>query len=233
MCGRYSLTKAEEREFAVRFGIEEFSETRLVPRFNIAPSQDVPVVIQEDGHNVLRSFKWGLIPSWAKDLKKTRPTINARIETIAEKPFFNSAIKNRRCLIPADGFFEWPVDSQSGQKIPTYIHLVGRPLFAFAGLWDQWTTPDGEALKTCTIITMPASLFMQPIHDRMPAILTASDEVSWLNPAETDVSKLLSLLVAPGDNALASYPVSRMVNSPRIDSAECITELADSTASGM
>lgn len=226
MCGRYTLTWTEERELTERFGITEFSEPRLVPRFNIAPSQEVAVIIQQDGHNVLSSFQWGLIPSWVKDLKKTKPMINARIETIAEKPFFKSAIKNRRCLIPADGFFEWQVDSQTGQKIPTYIHLAGRPLFAFAGLWDQWTTPDGEVLHTCTIITMPANSFMESIHNRMPAIMSPDNEGKWLNPAETDASKLLTLLVSTGDNALASYPVSRMVNSPRIDAAECIAEVA-------
>jgi len=228
MCGRYTLTKAEERELEERFGITEFSETRLVPRFNIAPSQDVPVIIQQDGHNVLTSFKWGLIPSWAKDLKKTRPTINARIETIAEKPFFKSAIKNRRCLIPADGFFEWRVDPQSGQKIPTYIHLADRALFTFAGLWDQWTSPDGEVIRTCSIITIPANTFMQPIHNRMPAILHPAHEAKWLSSAETDVSKLLSLLHSPGENSLASYSVSRLVNSPKVDAAECIFEVAAS-----
>ncbi len=115
MCGRYTLTRAEERELTERFRITEFCDTRLVPRFNIAPSQDVVAVIRKDGHNVLNLFKWGLIPSWVKDLKKTKPMINARIETIAEKPFFKGAIKTRRCLIPADGFFEWR-ERENGTK---------------------------------------------------------------------------------------------------------------------
>jgi putative SOS response-associated peptidase YedK len=224
MCGRYTLTKAEERELSERFGIADFSETRLVPRFNIAPSQDVAAIVQQDGGNILTTFKWGLVPSWVKDLKKTKPMINARVETIAEKRFFKSSMKNRRCLIPADGFFEWRVDSQTGQKIPTYIHLTGRPLFAFAGLWDRWTSPDGEVLHTCSIITMPANSFMESIHDRMPAILSASNEAKWLNPAETDVSNLLSLIHSAGNKTLASYPVSRLVNSPAHDAADCLAE---------
>jgi putative SOS response-associated peptidase YedK len=152
MCGRYTLTWTEERELTERFGIKEFCETRLVSRFSIAPSQDVAVIIQKHGRNILTAFKWGLIPSWAKDLKKTRPMINARIETIGEKPFFKNAIKNRRCLIPADGFFEWQEDSQNGQtEDPTYIYLAGSPIFAFAGLWDQlvgYSVPDRCRLPT-------------------------------------------------------------------------------------
>ena len=228
MCGRYTLTRAEVREFGERFLISDFSETRLVPRFNIAPSQNVAAILQENGRTVLSSLKWGLIPSWAKDLKKTKPMINARIETIAEKPFFKSALKTRRCIIPADGFFEWRQDPDTGQKIPTYIHLPDKAMFGFAGLWDRWTSEDGEVLRTCTIITMPANSFMQTIHDRMPAILPPQNETSWLNQAETDVSTLLSLLVPIDSSSLASFAVSKAVNSPRTDTQDCIAALLPS-----
>jgi putative SOS response-associated peptidase YedK len=233
MCGRYTFTKTDERELEKRFGIAEFSGIRLIPRFNIAPSQEVAAIVQQDGRNIIISLKWGLIPSWARDLKKTKPMINARIETIAEKPFFKSALKQRRCLIPADGFFEWQESSQIGQKvfrIPNYIHLLDRGLFAFAGLRDRWTSPDGEVIDTCSIITMPANSFMEPIHSRMPAILCPDDESKWLDPAQIDVSNLLSLLHSSADLQLTSYKVSRLVNSPRTDTADCILEQSNAAA---
>lgn len=222
MCGRYTLTRAGERELAERFEIAAFGEMQLGARFNIAPSQQVPVIVQENGQRVLALFKWGLIPSWVKDLNRNKPMINARIETIAEKPFFKAALRNRRCLIPSDGFFEWRADAETGKKVPTYIYFVGNPLFAFAGLWDQWITADGEVVRTCSIITEPANSFMTQIHNRMPAIIPAANEAKWLNPAEADLPRLLSLLVAPAENELACHPVSTLVNSPRHDSQSCI-----------
>jgi putative SOS response-associated peptidase YedK len=166
----------------------------------------------------------GLHSSWAKDLKTLKPMINARVETIAEKPFFRSALKERRCLIPADGFFEWKVDSSTGQKTPTYIFPSNKRLFTFAGLWDQWISPDGEVLRTCSIITMPSNSYMETIHHRMPAILPMEYEQSWLNSEETEIGKLMSLLMSANNESLMSHPVSRSVNSTKTDFPECIIE---------
>lgn len=227
MCGRYSLTRIGEKEFIERFGIGEFGELKTVPRFNIAPSQSVMAVVQFAGKSSCEFLKWGYIPSWAKDLKTLKPMINARIETIAEKPFFKGALKARRCLIPADGFFEWKFDPSTGRKIPTYIFPSDKRLFAFAGLWDQWVSPDGELLKTCAIITMPANSYMETIHHRMPAILPIEHERSWLNSEESDIGKAMSLLMAAGNEPLMSHQVSRAVNSTRTDSSECIVEAVE------
>jgi putative SOS response-associated peptidase YedK len=208
----------------------DFGELGSVPRFNIAPSQDILTIFQLAGKTSCEFLKWGYIPSWAKDLKTLKPMINARIETIAEKPFFKSALKTRRCLIPADGFFEWKIDAVTGQKIQTYIYPSDKRLFAFAGLWDQWVSPDGEVLRTCSIITMPANSYMDAIHHRMPAILPVELEQSWLNSEETDVAKAMSLLAAAGNQSLMSHQVSRAVNSTRTDSSECIVEYIEPEA---
>lgn len=171
----------------------------------------------------LEPVKWGLVPFWVKDINKHKPFINARCETLAEKPSFKAALSRRRCIIPADGFFEWKKTEHG--KIPMYITVKGGKPFALAGIWEEWTAPDGTPLRTCAIITVPANEFMEDIHDRMPAILTPEAEDVWLDPAEKDRDKLLKLLV-PFDSAqMEAHPVGKIVNSPIIDSEECIKEV--------
>lgn len=221
MCGRYSLTR-RQTDIIERFGVLELLADleEMEPRFNIAPSQRVPVIINIDNKRTLAMYKWGLVPFWAKDLAKTKPIINARAETMAEKPFFKQAVKSKRCLIPADGFYEW---KQTGKtKTPMYIHEPGRQLFAFAGLWDEWRSPDGEVLRTCTIITTGANQKISSVHDRMPVIVRPDLEGLWLNPELKELKDLQPVLQALPEDGLDMYPVSPKVNSARGDSPDMV-----------
>lgn len=208
-------------EVAERFAVGEILEAEA--RYNIAPTQNVAVVTQ-NGARHLGSYHWGLIPSWAKDPAIGSRMINARAETLAEKPSFRTALTRRRCLIPADGFYEWqaPAEGTKSGKTPTYLHRKGGGLFAFAGLWDEWHAPDGSPLRSCTIITTTPNSVAAAIHDRMPVILRPDDEAFWLDPAVTDSRDLLSLLVPSPAADMEAYPVSRRVNVPVSDDPELI-----------
>ncbi|SRR5579885_618232 len=225
MCGRYTLTRAEARALQERFNVEHFSDTRIVPRFNAAPSQEMPVILSAGGSRNLEFFKWGLIPSWVKDLKKMKPMINARAETIAEKPFFKGCLTRRRCLIPADGFYEWKQQADGKGKVPMWIHRKDRGLFGFAGLWDQWASPDGEVLRTYTVITTGANSAVAQVHDRMPVILLPEAETTWLDQNVQDVAALIGLLQPYPDDLIEMYPVSTKVNSVKWDSQECVADV--------
>lgn len=199
----------------------ELPASGLPPRYNIAPSQAV-AVSANDSLGVLAFYKWGLIPSWAKDPAIGSNLINARAETLAEKPAFRSAFRRRRCLIWADGFYEWQVVPSQKSKIPTYIRLQsGRP-FVFAGLWESWREPAGGEVRTCTIITTRPNSLMQPIHSRMPVILPASAWSQWLDPQENDPARLSALLIPYPAEEMQAYPVSSLVNNPINDSSACI-----------
>jgi putative SOS response-associated peptidase YedK len=224
MCGRYTLTKTP-RELAGRFNAKLLTEEGK-PRYNIAPGQLIPVVIAQpeainqcDSSREIVDMKWGLLPFWAKD-KKMKPLINARAETLAEKPMFKKALTTKRCLIPADGFYEWKATPTG--KVPMRIHLKGEELYAFAGLWDQWTSEDGEVMQSCAIITTAPAANIQQIHNRMPAILTREAEDIWLSPSIKDPATLLQALQPYADSAIEFHPVSKLVNSSAVDSAECI-----------
>ena len=221
MCGRYSLTRRGE-EILERFSIQEILMERehLKPRYNIAPSQMVTVVINKEGHRVLAEFKWGLIPFWAKEAKATKALINARCETVAEKPFFKKSLNKRRCLIPADGFYEWKRENK--EKIPMYIQVKDQDIFSFAGLWDEWTSPEGEVIRTCTIITTNANEPMSGVHDRMPVIIRLENEAIWLDPDIKDPAILQSLLQPLDDQLIQMHEVSSRVNSPKQDTADLI-----------
>lgn len=223
MCGRFTLA-ADPADILEAFpGLNIPAE--MQPHYNIAPSQPVAVV-PNDGNFRLDYFNWGLIPSWAKDADIGNRLINARAETLAEKPSFRTALRRRRCLILADGFYEWRQDSGQKTKSPMYIRLkTGKP-FAFAGLWDQWNSPDGSLIKSCTIITTQPNALMQPIHNRMPVILPESAFPGWLDPAEKTPDLLSPLLQPYPAEEMMFYPVSRLVNSPANDSPECILPLA-------
>jgi putative SOS response-associated peptidase YedK len=222
MCGRYILEHTAE-EVATRFGVQQVLFT-LTPRYNIAPSQPVAVVTQ-NGVRSLDGYKWGLVPSWAKDPQIGSRMINARAETLAEKPAFKSALMRRRCLIPADGFYEWKGKGKAKQ--PMRVHTRSGEMFAFAGLWEEWNAPDGSPLRTCTIITTNPNHFMADIHDRMPAILRREDEDAWLDTETKDVPHLLSLLRPYPDEELAAHPVSTQVNSPVFDSPQCVESIVE------
>jgi putative SOS response-associated peptidase YedK len=221
MCGRFVLT-ANPDVIQTTFNLTSVP-SEMFPRYNIAPTQPVAVITNDDP-KALTFHRWGLIPSWAKDLKIGNQMINARSESVAEKPSFRSAFKRRRCLIPADGFYEWRKEGKD--KTPMFIHLKDRPVFAMAGLWEIWHSPDGGELRSCTIITTEANSFMQTMHDRMPVILNKEDYDFWLSPDEEPVPKLQALLKPFDPDMMTAYPVSKMVNRPNNDVPECIAPVA-------
>ena len=181
-------------------------------------------MVTQNGTRHLQAFHWGLIPSWAKDAAIGNKMINARTETLAEKPSFRAALTRRRCLIPADGFYEWQAapDGKKAGRTPMHIRLKDDGLFAFAGLWEEWRAPDGSPLRSCTIITTTPNAVAAPIHDRMPAILRPEDESLWLDHSQTNASDLLSLLAPYPSEAMEAYAVSRQVNAPTVDDPACI-----------
>jgi putative SOS response-associated peptidase YedK len=217
MCGRYTLHHKPE-EIEERFDVEP-DEELLAPRYNIAPSQIIPV-IRHTGSKEMVGCKWGLIPFWAKDPKIGNNLINAKAETIAEKPSFKHAFAKRRCLIPADGFYEWQKRGKAPSQ-PIYVRRRDSGLFAFAGLWEEWKTPDGEALATCTIITVEPNELVSQFHHRMAAILKPDEEAAWIDPGSKAEDLLRLLRPYPADE-LEAFPVSRAVNSPSFDGAACI-----------
>ncbi len=222
MCGRFTLT-VDPDELQQQFGLKEPPPAELAPRYNIAPSQAV-AVIANNKDRVLELFQWGLVPSWAKDPKIGNKMINARAETLPEKPSFRAALKRRRCLVVADGFYEWKKAGTA--KTPMYIQLKdGRP-FAFAGLWEVWQPPDGSLLKTCTIITTEPNALMASIHNRMPAILPREAYDAWLTPGELPSVDAMALLKPYDPAQMKATPVSSRVNSPAVDVPELVLPLA-------
>lgn len=223
MCGRFTL-RTNMHDVAQAFDLPDVPE--LPFRYNIAPTQEVAAIRLEPEQNQreLSLLYWGLIPSWAKDAKMASKLINARAETVAEKPSFRSAFTKRRCLIVADGFYEWQ-KLADGKKQPFYIHCQDDKPFAFAGLWESWNG-EGETIESCTIITASANEVMQPLHDRMPVILSASDYDQWLDPTFKDKSALKELLEPCPADWLEAYPVSTRVNNPKHDEAECLKPVA-------
>jgi len=194
------------------------------PRFNIAPSQPVAVVRLapglHDSRRELVQLRWGLIPSWAKDPAMGNRMINARAETVAEKPAFRAALRRRRCLIPADGFYEW--QRTGGQKQPYFIHLRDDRPFAFAGLWEAWEGPDHAAVESCTILTTGPNELILPIHNRMPVILAPDAYQLWLDPALQQPGQLEDLLVPYPADEMTAQPVSTYVHSPAGEGPKCI-----------
>ena len=186
--------------------------------YNIAPSQDIAVVRAGGGRRHMALLRWGLVPAWAKEVKSGYSMINARAETVADKPTYRTAFKHKRCLIPTTGFYEWKREGSA--KVPYHIRMPGSEVFAFAGLWDRWER-DGEGFDSCSIIVTAANPDIQPIHDRMPVIVNPAQYNSWLNPGQFNRPQLESLLV-PFAGQLETFPVSRRVNSPANDDAGLI-----------
>jgi len=220
MCGRFTSLLSPEL-LAVIY--EVLPPPDLPPRYNIAPSQPVMIVRSDvSGHRELASVNWGLIPSWAKDPNIGHSLINARAETVAEKPSFRTAFLRRRCIIPASGFYEWV--SVEGTKQPWYIKgFEERPL-SLAGLWERWQSPDGSLIETCAIITTTANELMAPIHDRMPVILPPESISIWLE-LSTNPDEVKNLLRPCAPESLTAYTVSNLVNNPRFDSPSCIARV--------
>jgi len=223
MCGRFTLT-ATFTEIIERFDIQQFIDKELYhPNYNTAPSQQVLAVINDGTKNRLGYLKWGLIPNWAKDSSIGYKMINARAETLSEKPSYRNSFKKRRCLVIADSFYEWKrIDDKS--KTPMRIKLKSDSLFAMAGLWEAWKSPSGETIYSCTVITTTPNELVKEIHDRMPVILNPSDESTWLDLGST--SSELNKLLKPLDKSLMeAYEVSTLVNSPKNNSPNLIQKI--------
>jgi putative SOS response-associated peptidase YedK len=223
MCGRFTLTTTPEQLRAAFSGLVVPNE--LQPRYNITPTQPVAVV-PNDGKFQVDYYIWGLIPSWAKDPHISVRLMNARGESLADKPSFRTAFRRRRCLVLADGFYEWRQEPGHRSKTPMYIKLQsGRP-FAFAGLWENWQSPDGSNILSCTIITTEPNSLMESIHNRMPVILPEEVIPLWLEPREPDLDRLQELLIPYPADLMKAYPVSALVNNPVNDNPRCIEPVA-------
>jgi putative SOS response-associated peptidase YedK len=219
MCGRYTLSTPAGR-LAEEFQLDD-GAVDLTPSYNVAPTQEVAAVLEKDGKRRLEMLRWGLVPSWADDPEIGARMINARSETAPEKPSFRRAFRSKRCLIPADGFYEWK--REPGGKQPYYFHMHdGRP-FAFAGLWEHWEK--GGSLLSCAILTTRANSVLEGIHDRMPVILPPGSYDAWLDP-DADKEQLIDLMSPYPGADLETYQVSRFVNSPRNNDERCIEPAA-------
>jgi putative SOS response-associated peptidase YedK len=221
MCGRFTLT--QPAYIAAKFGLDNFAPVEpelYMPRFNVAPTQRIVVIPTSDMQREARSMRWGLIPYWAKDIKIGSNLINARAEGIAIKPAFRDAFESRRCLIPADGFYEWQQTPRGKQ--PYRIVLATGELFAFAGLWERWRSPDGESIESCCIVTCPPNALTAQFHNRMPVIIAPGDYDTWLIGTP---ERALALLKPYPAEEMRAYPVSAKVSSPGNDTPELVDPL--------
>ena len=217
MCGRYTITSAPE---AIRALFRYPEQPNFPPRYNIAPTQPIPIVRLQEGERHFALVRWGLLPSWVKDPKNFALLLNARGESVTEKPAFRNAMKRRRCLVPADGFFEWmPV---GGRKQPYYIRAKSGAPLAFAGLWETWEGPNGEEVDTATIVTTRANRLLGTIHDRMPVIVPPEAFDLWLDGANVDAVTASALIAPAPEDLLEAYPVSTAVNRTANDNAKLL-----------
>jgi putative SOS response-associated peptidase YedK len=223
MCGRYSLICIDD--LGNRFRVfDPMMGSRS--RFNIAPGNEMPVIVRA-GENHAATMRWGLIPSWTKDMRAAKPLINARAETLGEKPDFRSLLKAHRCLVPASGFFEWK--HEGNRKNPWYFRLSDAPIFSFAGLYDQWHNPEGVTVSTYTIVTCDANALVAPVHDRMPVILSRAAEERWLSPDPVTPGELKQILVPYVAGGMEAIPVSDLVNNTATDDERVIQPVASHT----
>jgi len=217
MCGRYTLTSLPEALRAL-FRYEE--QPNFPPRYNVAPAQPIAIVRLVDGKRQFALVRWGLLPSWVKDPKTFTLLLNARGESICEKPAFRAAMKRRRCLIPADGFYEW--QAAGDRKRPFYVRAKSGAPLAFAGLWETWTGPNGEELETAAIVTTRANRTLSAIHERMPVIVPPEAFDLWLDSANVDATTAAALIVPAPDNLLEAYEISTAVNRTANDNPKLI-----------
>ena len=223
MCGRYSFTLPPE---AIRALFRVVTGLNLQPRYNIAPTQEAPVIgLDETGRRAVKMFRWGLVPRWSKEVPRSAPLINARAEGIAEKASFRDAFARRRCLVLADGFYEWPEDKSQG-RIPWRIVPTDRPAFAFAGIWEAWRRPDGAILRSFAIVTTGANARIAEIHSRMPVVLPAAAEDAWLVP-DTPAERLQALLAPYPAELTDRHRVDTRVNSIKNDDPDCMKPLKE------
>jgi putative SOS response-associated peptidase YedK len=222
MCGRFVITSPPA---AVRqvFGYAE--QPNFPPRYNIAPTQPIPVVILENGERHFKLMRWGLVPAWVKDPRQFTLLINARSETVLDKPAFKNAIKRRRCLIPADGYYEW--HSAGGHKRPHFIYRRDHQLFGLAGLAETWVGPNGEEVDTVAIVTAPASPDLAVLHHRVPVTIAAGDFGRWLDGLNHDADSVMTLLVGPAEGEFAWHEISTRVNAAANDDAQLILQITD------
>lgn len=223
MCGRFTLflDPGELQEAFPDFLIQG----DYPPRYNISPTQPV-AAIPNTSDKTSDFFVWGLIPSWSKDPTIGSRLINARAETLAEKPSFRTSFRRKRCLILSTGFYEWQFQQDTRSKTPFFIQLMSHKPFAFAGLWDTWFHPDGSEVRSCAIITTEPNDLMSKIHSRMPVILPPESYSQWLAPGDQDLAKLQKLLQPFDSNLMEAYPVSKLVNSPSNDVRECVLPIS-------
>ncbi len=229
MCGRFRVARSKEILEEVFDAEDGLSPVEWQPRYNVAPGQTIAAVVQNSAHQDterrvrrLVALRWGLIPAWAKDAKIGYKSINARAESAADKPAFCEAMRRRRCLIPADGFYEWKRAGK--EKIPYCFTLADDAMFAFAGLWERWRSPQGDRVESCTILTTEANELVRDVHDRMPVILEPDAYELWLDPGFSRVPELQPLL-KPYAGAMRRYRVSSRVNQVKNDDAECAAEI--------
>jgi putative SOS response-associated peptidase YedK len=224
MCGRF-VQSVDPETYARVFGAEIVVDETVAPSYNVAPTDRVWAIAEHGGRRQLGTFRWGLVPFWADDPKIGARHINARAETVATKPAFRDSLAAKRCIVPADGFYEWQ-RLAGGKKQPHYIRAIGGEPFAFAGLWASRRDEDtDERLTTCTIITTKPNALLRPIHDRMPAVLPSGAWDRWLDPSFDDGDALEALLGPAPEEGMSAYEVSTFVNSVRNDGPECIAPL--------
>jgi putative SOS response-associated peptidase YedK len=223
MCGRYDFFPGEFSDLRIRFNLDR-DLPLFKPSYNIAPGKDVPVIVRHGDRNVVKLMRWGLVPSWSQDPAVGNQMINARCETLDQKPSFKQLLGRRRCLVPADEFFEWRRIGKG--KIPMRVRMKNQRPFTMAGLWDVWRDPDGEELYTFTIITTDANKLLRPIHNRMPLILDPLVARQWLDPAASDLRFISVAMVPFPSDLMETYEVSRLVNDPKNDSLECTAPTA-------
>lgn len=222
MCGRFVLQSTVDIISQIfRLGRVDVA---LTPRYNIAPGQEIAIIVEEGGARSLQSCRWGLVPNWATDLSEGHKMINARAETVAEKPSFRASFLRHRCLIVADGFYEWK--TEGGKKTPLYVRLKSAKPMGFAGLYNRWKGPDGKQVCTSTIITTEANDLLRTVHDRMPVIASPDRYDLWLSPGVQDKDRLLPILTPCPAGLLEMYPVTTKVNSPANDGPENIEKTA-------
>ncbi len=229
MCGRYRMTRADKLAQQFDIAEEELAAMEFTPRYNVAPGQFVAAVRQDTEKPVrhFANFKWGLVPFWAKDPNIGFKMINARSETITEKPAYREAFKHRRCLIPADGFYEWKKEGKAKQ--PFSFCMADDSIFAMAAIWERWKGPQGDLLESCSILTTAPNALLKDVHDRMPVILRPEDYDLWLDPGMKKVEALADLLKPFDARKMRRYPVGTRVNSVKYDDPECAQSVEGGT----